>query len=70
MKITLNEIQDDLGFWWLFEDGKIRLPEADADCTYEEDGELYVENGYYCDSFAEGVAFLIKERYITRTIEA
>lgn len=53
-----QQVVDDLGFVWLFEDRKIRLPEADSDIGYEE-------NGYYCDSFEEGVQLLKEYGYIT-----
>jgi hypothetical protein len=51
----LHTIVDDLGYVWVYEHGRIRLPEADAEAG----------NGYPCDSFENGIRLLIDYGYIT-----
>jgi hypothetical protein len=54
---VISYIRDDLGHAWYFKRGKIRCVLADL--------ELGKENGYFCDSFEDGVAMLNEMGYIS-----
>ena len=62
-KNQIAYIRDDNGHAWYFSDGKIRCVLAELATTLSP--EERKENGYYCDSFEEGVSLLNEYGYIT-----
>lgn len=50
-------IRDDLGYAWSFDGNRIFLVSAER--------ELAEQNGYYCNSWEEGIAILNRDGYIT-----